>query len=272
MKPAVNKEHDYDKIARYYDLFKAGRTEDHSFYTNLADLSGGPVIEFAVGTGRLAFALAERGLDVIGVDISSGMLEHANRRLAEVGQDLRQRLRFIKGDMNTFWPENVTPRLIVIAYDSLFQFLEGDSRRQFFQRAHARLAPGGTFAADAFFWSADQNRDWSDRRPDGTVFFDGSWENPFGTRGTLVRFRADKMDSGTLRSARTVFCDHVAIDGKVYRDILRDQELYVPPDQLESELRGAGFSQVDIFGGFNREPLFDPCLQGRGRQVVVATK
>src|SRR5277367_1069489 len=65
---------DYDSI--YADIFDtAGAVEQ------LAHLAaGGRVLEFGVGTGRIAIPLAERGLDVWGFDGSSEMLERLKEK------------------------------------------------------------------------------------------------------------------------------------------------------------------------------------------------
>jgi 2-polyprenyl-3-methyl-5-hydroxy-6-metoxy-1,4-benzoquinol methylase len=47
------------------------------FYLTLAQQVGGPVLDVACGTGRLACAIAQTGLHVTGIDIMPAMLEHA---------------------------------------------------------------------------------------------------------------------------------------------------------------------------------------------------
>ena len=55
---------------------------DAAFYEQLARGTGGPVLEVACGTGRIALVLAERGFEVTGVDVSDGMLAIAQRKRA----------------------------------------------------------------------------------------------------------------------------------------------------------------------------------------------
>jgi SAM-dependent methyltransferase len=70
-------------VARTYD-----RTSDHMFASEVLDpavdclaslAGGGPVLEFAIGTGRVALALARRGLDVTGIELSADMLAELRR-------------------------------------------------------------------------------------------------------------------------------------------------------------------------------------------------
>ena len=62
----------YDAIARIYDPWSRSVVEDVDFYVEEALASGGPVVELAVGTGRIAVPVAKAGVQVIGVDESPG--------------------------------------------------------------------------------------------------------------------------------------------------------------------------------------------------------
>src|SRR5438034_11627239 len=81
----------YDDIARIYDPWSRSVVEDVPFYVEEAVRSGGPVLELGVGTGRIAVPIAAAGIEVVGVDLSAGMLEVAGGRasLAAVSLDLR---------------------------------------------------------------------------------------------------------------------------------------------------------------------------------------
>jgi SAM-dependent methyltransferase len=73
---------------------------DVAFYGHLARESSGGVLELACGTGRIALALAEAGLEVTGVDISEGMLSVARRKAAARPLSVQQRLTLIQQDMS----------------------------------------------------------------------------------------------------------------------------------------------------------------------------
>ena len=63
-----------ERIAAVYDDFYAGCEEEAiDLLCELA--SGGRVLELGIGTGRIALPLAERGLEVMGIDASAAMLE-----------------------------------------------------------------------------------------------------------------------------------------------------------------------------------------------------
>ena len=96
-------------------------TEDVGFYADEALASGGPVVELAVGTGRIAVPIAVAGIDVIGVDTSPGMLavarEYAEREAVSERVDLRV------GDLRTPPVDERVP-LVTCPFRSLLH-LEG---------------------------------------------------------------------------------------------------------------------------------------------------
>ena len=67
----------YDSIAELYDPWSVSVTEDVGFYVEEAERAGSPVVELAVGTGRIAVPTAAAGIRVIGIDSSPGMLDVA---------------------------------------------------------------------------------------------------------------------------------------------------------------------------------------------------
>ncbi|MFN8639361.1 MAG: class I SAM-dependent methyltransferase [Dehalococcoidia bacterium] len=82
-----------DTIARFYDLDLEGYEDDIALYRELAEEYAGPVLELGCGTGRVAAALAGAGAEVVGVDISAGMLAVARSR--------SQHVQWVEGDMRS---------------------------------------------------------------------------------------------------------------------------------------------------------------------------
>lgn len=89
--------------AAYYDrltAMDASLNGDVELYASLA-APGARVLEVGTGTGRIAFALAERGFEVVGVDLAPTMLRQARAKLAAAPPDIAARLTFVQGDMTT---------------------------------------------------------------------------------------------------------------------------------------------------------------------------
>ncbi|WP_228817970.1 class I SAM-dependent methyltransferase [Nocardia transvalensis] len=83
-----------EAFADHYDEWSADMTADIAFYVELASRADGPLVELAIGNGRVAIPVARAtGQLVIGVDTSPRMLEQAMIRAAEAGVRLELRGR-----------------------------------------------------------------------------------------------------------------------------------------------------------------------------------
>jgi SAM-dependent methyltransferase len=136
----------YDAFAPIYDEWAADMTEDVDFYVSLAEEVDGPIVELAVGTGRVSIPIAERtGKRVLGFDSSPAMLAVARERAAAAGVELDLR----EGDMRDLSLEEPAA-LIFCPYRSLLHLPTWADRRRVFERVAAALRPGGRFAWNAF--------------------------------------------------------------------------------------------------------------------------
>ena len=130
----------YDAFAAHYDRWSADMTQDVPFYVELAREADGPIVELAVGTGRVAAAVARAtGRRVIGFDASPAMLEQVDNELVDA------RL----ADMREFELEEPAA-LIYCPFRSLFHLPTWHDRRRVFERVAASLRPGGRFAWNVF--------------------------------------------------------------------------------------------------------------------------
>jgi 2-polyprenyl-3-methyl-5-hydroxy-6-metoxy-1,4-benzoquinol methylase len=92
---------------------------DFDLFLNLIDK--GSVLDLACGTGRLAIPLAQKGLEVVGLDASVPMLELARHKSADLP------IQWIQGDIRDF-QLNQTFDLIIMAGNS-FQDQDGEDVR-----------------------------------------------------------------------------------------------------------------------------------------------
>jgi len=121
-------------------------TADIVFYVELARDADGPVVELAVGNGRVAVPVAKAiGRPVIGIDTSAAMLEQARIRAAEAGVELELR----QGDMRDLAIDQPAA-LIYCPFRALLHLPTWADRRRTFERVAASLRPGGLFAWNAF--------------------------------------------------------------------------------------------------------------------------
>jgi SAM-dependent methyltransferase len=135
-----------EEMAPRYDEWSAEMTADVPFYVELARDTDGPIVELAVGNGRVAIPVArETRRRVVGIDTSPTMLEQARARAAEAGVELDLRESDIR-DLDLEEPAG----LIYCPYRALLHLPTWADRRRTFEHVAASLRPGGRFAWNAF--------------------------------------------------------------------------------------------------------------------------
>jgi SAM-dependent methyltransferase len=135
-----------EAFASRYDQWSADMTADVAFYVNLARAVDGPLVELAIGNGRVAIPVAlATGQRVTGIDSSPAMLEQARARAADAGVELDLHL----GDMRDL-ALGEPAALIYCPFRALLHLQTWADRRRTFERVAASLRPGGRFAWNAF--------------------------------------------------------------------------------------------------------------------------
>lgn len=135
-----------EQFSERYAEWSAAITEDVPFYVELAQHATGPLVELAVGNGRVAIPVARAtGKTVIGIDTSPTMLAQAEAGAAAAGVELDLRL----ADMRDLELTEAAG-LIYCPYRALLHLPTWADRRRTFERVKAALAKGGRFAWDVF--------------------------------------------------------------------------------------------------------------------------
>jgi SAM-dependent methyltransferase len=133
--------------AAFYDAVTAADARlagDIAIYAGLAP-AGGAVLELGAGTGRIAFALAEQGHPVTGVEIAPAMLDQALGKRAALPAAIAQRVELIRGDMTAL---DLKRRfeLVVCGYFTLAHVPGGGAWRNTFATTARHLDSGGLAA------------------------------------------------------------------------------------------------------------------------------
>jgi SAM-dependent methyltransferase len=176
----------YDRIARIYDPWSASVREDIGFYVDRALASGGPVVELAVGTGRIAIPTAQAGVQVIGVDQSPGMLavarEYAEREGVAELVDLRV------GDLREPPVDERVP-LVTIPFRSLLHMRGENEKARALRSAANLLEEDGRLVFDVFAPSREDIEEtdglWLEREPG--IFERADWDARGRTLALSVR-------------------------------------------------------------------------------------
>ncbi|MBA3348690.1 MAG: class I SAM-dependent methyltransferase [Actinobacteria bacterium] len=219
----------YDAIARLYDPWSLSVVEDIDFYVEEALASGGPVVELACGTGRIAVPVAQAGITVIGVDASLGMLEVARERAAAAGVGAILDLR--PGDLRE---PPVTERvpLVLIPFRSLLHMTTEADRERALAAAYGLLAPGGRLIFDVFAPDSEDievtHGRWLEREPG--IFERADWDAGERTLTLSVR-RGEEASTMVLA--------------------------WLAPVEWRRLLERAGFTVEAQYGWFDRRPYTD---------------
>ena len=185
----------YDRIAGIYDPWSRSVTEDVEFYVEHALAVEGPVVELAVGTGRVAIPVARAGRRVIGIDSSLAMLAVARAAAREAGVDGLLDLRV--GDLREPpVPERVD--LVICPFRSLLHMRTEDEKLLALRAARNLLVEGGAFVFDVFAPSREDieetNGRWLEREPG--IFERADWDEDSRTLSLSVRSDAAETTFG----------------------------------------------------------------------------
>jgi SAM-dependent methyltransferase len=195
----------------------------------LAALAGaGPVLEFAVGTGRIALPLAARGLAVHGLDLSRAML--ARLRGKPGGADLPVTVGSFAG---TRVPGEFS--LVYLVFNTIGNVTTQDAQVDTFANAAAHLAPGGRFLVEV---GVPELR----RLPPGQTAV--PWET------TEDRWNFDTYDCAT----QALTSHYVTGSGDAARHTSTPFR-YVWPAELDLMARLAGLRLEHRWAGWRQEPF-----------------
>ena len=125
-------------VATRYDESTAGMPVE-PVVDFLAPLAQGGALELAIGTGRIAVPLAERGIRVAGIDFSPDMVAELRNKTDEIPVAI--------GDMATTTVEG-TFSLVYVVFNSINNVTSQDGQVDVFANASAHLEPGGCLVVE----------------------------------------------------------------------------------------------------------------------------
>jgi SAM-dependent methyltransferase len=133
------------EIAAAYDATVAERFQPEDLdptVDRLAELAGdGPALELAIGTGRVALPLSERGVPVSGIELSPHMVEQLKTKPGS------ERLDVTIGDMTSTRVPG-TFSLVYLVFNTIQNVTTQDEQLAIFANAAAHLEPGGHFLVE----------------------------------------------------------------------------------------------------------------------------
>lgn len=252
------------RTAQLYDLSVPDWPGEIEFYRALAAQSTGGVLEVGCGTGRVTLRLAESASPLVGLDLSPAMLESARAK--------SQSIRWVEGDMRHF-DLGESYGLILIPGHSFQHLLTADDQLACLACLFRHLRPGGTLVVHL----DHQDLQWLAGLP-ATV---GSQFKPAPEIVDQVsghRFDVRKAWSYEPSTQTATVVSEVQEHGAQGERLgfWRTEPLRlhcVFRVEMEHALRHAGFEAVEVFGGFERQPLGDDSREmiWQARRPLVET-
>jgi SAM-dependent methyltransferase len=218
-----------ERVADIYDELYEGMLDTESTVEFLADLAGnGPVLELAIGTGRVALPLVTRGIEVHGIDASESMV---NALRAKEGGE---RIPVTMGDFADVGVEGRFS-LIFVVFNTLFALTSQEEQVRCFRNVAEHLEEGGRFVVEVFVPNLARfdrgQRVAADRVEVDRVVLEASLHDPVGQR---------------------VVSQHVVIDESGNR-MVPVHIRYAWPSELDLMARLVGLNLKDRWGGWRGE-------------------
>jgi SAM-dependent methyltransferase len=195
----------------------------------LADLAGdGAALELGIGTGRIALPLAQRGVHVHGIDLSTAMV--ARLQAKPGAEDIGVTI----GDFATTTIEE-TFTVAYLVFNTIMNLTTQEEQVACFQNVAAHLEPGGCFVIEVGVPDLQ-------RLPHGEKF------RPFRVSATRLGFdEYDVVSQGLISHHYSV------IDGKLEVNAVPFR--YAWPAELDLMARLAGMTLRERWSGWKREPF-----------------
>src|SRR5579863_9412139 len=123
-----------------YDLQDEGYEADYVLTEQWARSLGGPLLDLACGTGRMALRLAALGYQITGVDITPEMIARARQKAAKQGVSIE----WVVADARAFHLSKQFPFIYML--ENVFQFfLTRADQEAMLARVREHLLPQGCF-------------------------------------------------------------------------------------------------------------------------------
>jgi SAM-dependent methyltransferase len=246
----------YDALAADYDRFVAwkGRlSHELPFFVDLFEKHNlTKVLDTACGTGHHAIALAERGYQMAGADLSSAMVERARENAAAAGVDIQ----FSASGFGELASLGETFDAVICLGNSLPHLLDRASVQHALTDFAAILRPGGLLLV--------QNRNFDQVWATKSRFMSPQSHRDSAGEWLFVRFYDFHEETITFNMIRLR-----RVNGEWTQTVESTELRPIFRDDLATGLDTAGFTEVEFLGGYDRS-AFDP--DRSGDLVAVALK
>lgn len=243
----------YDVFSRFYDSLTDNveyekRAEYFCLLLSMCRKEKGILLDLGCGTGGISIEAAKKGYDVIGVDISVGMLNEARRKAAESGVSLLL-LNQSMDELDLYG----TVDFALCVLDGINHLDDAEMVKRTFERVSLFMVPGGAFAFDV-------NTPYKHKNvlADNAFVYDLDslycvWQNSYNESDGSVDITLDFFEEE---------------DGAYYRSSEYITERSYPLEDISRWLEQAGFEVMGVFD----DMTLDHVRPGSEKAVFLAKK
>ena len=238
--------------AEWYDIFYSTVNDNAiDFYVEEAHKSGGPILELGVGTGRLAIPIAQQGLEIVGVDINSDMLEVAKKKTKAMGL-FTDNPQFVHSDMTSMKIERQDFSLITIPENTILMVISHAERVNFLTRISKALGNEGKILISVFVPNPEFLYDESNE-----PISIGDVENPYNNN-TYHLSAYNRFDHVQQLNHALQIVQEITPQGELVNTRKLEFDLaYMWPHQVVQMLEEANLEIENIWGDYNRSNFTD---------------
>ncbi|MEE1011717.1 MAG: class I SAM-dependent methyltransferase [Acutalibacteraceae bacterium] len=243
----------YDIFSVFYDRLTDNveyekRADYFCRLLSMCDINDGILLDLGCGTGSMSVKMAEKGFDVIGVDISIGMLGVAQQKMYESGKQIL----FLNQPMQDIDLYGTVDCAICVL-DGINHLNNSDEVRQTFEKVSLFMNKGGAFAFDVNTIYKHKNV-----LADNAFIYDFddlycAWQNNYNEDDNSVDITLDFFEEE---------------DGVYYRSSESFSEQAYGLDEISRWLEDAGFEIIGIYDDLTTNPV----MPDSERAVFLAKK
>ncbi|WP_026532811.1 class I SAM-dependent methyltransferase [Arthrobacter sp. H41] len=177
---------EHPRLAAIYDALDPDRSDLQPYLVMVRDFAARRVLDLGCGTGVLALQLAERGIEVLGVDPAAGSLDVARAKPGGSG------VRWIHGDATALPPLQVD--LVLMTGNAAQAITDEQDWAATLDRVHTALEPSGHFVFETRDPARRAWEEWTGTATRSTTALEGvgeveSWMELLDVTWPLVSFR-----------------------------------------------------------------------------------